>query len=361
MDGGGRRSRRARAGAFALRRRARVLALALAVAPLGRGGRGGPLEPPRWVRHALGDAFSRARSARPARRRRCPRGGCSSRRRAGTWIVRGDGTRLRLGLWTGATGRRGSLRGRLARARLKRGGAERARGLDHRGARDRGATRRGRPTVTGSPIGATTCWRSSRVTARAPASSPGPYGRSRPAAPGAPHTLAWVAASGRVEVRDVDRAPSSGARGPPSARCARSAGRPTAIACSRAERRRVVVLDVRGAAGLARAPAAGGRGSTRRRGRPAATASRWPSASPRRRASTSRARRSSPAGRSSPPPGRCARSPGRRTPAASSSAGRRPTNGSCSPHDRQRPITAIAGTPPLGQLRRPCSLGAARR
>ena len=54
--------------------------------------------------------------------------------------------------------------------------------------------------------------------------------------PGAPHTLAWVDASGHVEVRDVD----SGALVWRSARsvgaaCERSRGRPTAIACWRAE------------------------------------------------------------------------------------------------------------------------------
>ena len=79
------------------------------------------------------------------------------------------------------------------------------------------------------------------------ASSPGPCGRSAPAwRPGAPHTLAWVGASGRIEVRDVDtgalgvalvgsvgaatRAGVVGGRAPPPG----------------ARARRVVVLDVTG-------------------------------------------------------------------------------------------------------------------
>ena len=92
--------------------------------------------------------------------------------------------------------------------------------------------------------------------------------------PGAPHTLAWVDASGRVEVRDVD----SGAlvwrsRGERRRGDAHWRGRPTAIACWRAAPSASSSSTSTGKrAWRVRLPA--GARSARRRGRRAATGSR---------------------------------------------------------------------------------------
>ena len=85
-----RRSRRGRVVALALA--AVLVAAAVAVAA----------EPARWVRHALGDSVPSAPRARSSLGS-LPAGRLLVSSARGTWIVHGDGTRLRLGRWTAAT------------------------------------------------------------------------------------------------------------------------------------------------------------------------------------------------------------------------------------------------------------------
>ena len=302
MGAGGRRPRRARpaprgsaaregVGAGA---RGRLLAAAVAVAA----------EPPRWVRHALGDRVPSTPRVRSSL------GGAASRADA-RLLVAGDVDRARRRDAAAARAVDGRRPGRRAgstwppgagasSARWRRAGAWPGRSPRAGPC----ATRRGRPTATGSPIAATTRSPSS------PATGPGARVLAQPVRavapawrPGAPHTLAWVGASGRVEVRDVDT-------GALVWRSPASVGAVRALAWSadghrllaRGERR-VVVLDVPATRSWRVRLPRGRRGSTPPRGRRAATASRWRCARARRRASTSRARRWCRAGRSSPRPG----------------------------------------------------------
>ena len=179
---------------------------------------------------------SRARRASGRRSAALPAGRMLVSSSQGTWIVRGDGTRLRLGPWTGATWSPRGLyvaawRGRELSAVAPNGRvawtiAARGPVRDAAWSPDgyRIAYRRddALAVVAGDGTGA-------RVLAQ-PVRAVAPAWR-----PGAPHTLAWVGASGRVEVRDVDTGAlvvALAARA--SARCARWRGRPTAIACWRA-------------------------------------------------------------------------------------------------------------------------------
>jgi Tol biopolymer transport system component len=204
-------------------------------------------EPPRWVRHALGDAV------RPAPRPRSslgvlPAGRMLVSSSAGTWVVHGDGTRLRLGPWTAATW---SPRGLYV-------AAWRGRELSAVAPSGRVAwTIAARGTVrdaTWSPDGYRIAYRRDDVLAVVAGDGTGARVLARPVRavapawrPGVPHTLAWVAANGRVEVRDVDT-------GALAWRSRSSVGAVRALAWSadghrllaRGERR-VVVLDVRGA------------------------------------------------------------------------------------------------------------------
>jgi Tol biopolymer transport system component len=123
----------------------------------------------------------------------------------GTWIVRGDGTRLRLGPWTGSTWSPRGLyiaawRGRLLSAVAPNGRV--AWTIPARGpVRD----------VAWSPDGYRIAYRRDDVLAVVAGDGTGARvfaAPVRPVAPawrpGAPHTLAWVGARGRVEVADVD-------------------------------------------------------------------------------------------------------------------------------------------------------------
>jgi dipeptidyl aminopeptidase/acylaminoacyl peptidase len=184
------------------RRRGRVVALALATL-LAAAAVAVAAEPPRWVRHVLGDASS----ARPARVSlgALPAGRLLVSSARGTWIVRGDGTRLRLGPWTAATWSPRGLyiaawRGRELSAVAPDGRvawtlAAPAAVRDARWSPDgyRIAYRRadGLAVVAGDGTGPRVLAKSVRAVA--------PAWR-----PGEPHTLAWVGARGRVEVRDVD-------------------------------------------------------------------------------------------------------------------------------------------------------------
>jgi Tol biopolymer transport system component len=187
-----RRSRRGRVVALALA--AVLVAAAVAVAA----------EPPRWVRHALGDSVPSAPRARSSLGS-LPAGRLLVSSARGTWIVRGDGTRLRLGPWTAATWSPRGLyvaawRGRELSAVAPNGRvawtiAARGTVRDATWSPDgyRIAYRRGPvlAVVAGDGTGARVL--AEAVRAVAPAWRPG-----------APHTLAWVGTSGRVEVRDVD-------------------------------------------------------------------------------------------------------------------------------------------------------------
>jgi WD40-like Beta Propeller Repeat len=192
------RPRAARVG-----RRGRVLALALA-AVLVAAAVAVAAEPPRWVRHALGDAVPstpRAGSSLGS----LPAGRLLVSSARGTWIVRGDGTRLRLGPWTAAAW---SPRGLYV-------AAWRGRELSAVAPNGRVAwTIAARGTVrdaTWSPDGYRIAYRRDVVLAVVAGDGTGarvlaePVRAAAPAwRPGAPHTLAWVGASGRVEARDVD-------------------------------------------------------------------------------------------------------------------------------------------------------------
>jgi Tol biopolymer transport system component len=192
-----------RQGAARRSRRGRVIALALA-AVLVAAAVAVAAEPPRWVRHALGDAV------RPAPHVRSSLGSLPAGRllvssSQGTWIVRGDGTRQRLGPWTAATW---SPRGLYV-------AAWRGRELSAVAPNGRVAwTIAARGTVrdaTWSPDGYRIAYRRDDVLAVVAGDGTGarilaePVLAAAPAwRPGAPHTLAWVGARGRIDVRDVD-------------------------------------------------------------------------------------------------------------------------------------------------------------
>jgi len=229
-----RRSRRGRVLGLALA--AVLLAAAVAVAA----------EPPRWVRHALGDAAKPAPHARSSLAP-LPAGRMLVSSPAGTWIVRGDGTRLRLGPWTAATW---SPRGLYVAAwRGRELSAVAPSGRVAWTIAARGAVR----DATWSPDGYRIAYRRDDVLAVVAGDGTGARVLARPVRavapawrPGAPHTLAWVAASGRVEVRDVD----TGAlvwRSPSSVGAVRALGWSADghRLLARGDRR-VVVLDVRG-------------------------------------------------------------------------------------------------------------------
>ena len=187
-------------------RRGRVIALALA-AVLVAAAVAVAAEPPRFVRHVLGDAGS---SPRPrVSLGSLPAGRLLVSSSQGTWIVRGDGTRLRLGPWTAATW---SPRGLYV-------AAWRGRELSAVAPNGRVAwTIAARGTVrdaTWSPDGYRIAYRRDAVLAIVAGDGTGARILAQPVRavapawrPGAPHTLAWVGANGRVEVRDAD----SGAR-----------------------------------------------------------------------------------------------------------------------------------------------------
>jgi WD40 repeat protein len=202
-------------------------------------------QPPRWVRHALGEAHAPAKPR--ATLGPLPAGRLLVSSRAGTWIVRGDGTRLRLGPWTAATWSPHGLyvaasRGRTLSAVAPDGRVAwtwTARGTvrDAAWAPDgyRIAYRRddALAVIAGDGTGA-------RLLAQ-PVRAVAPAWR-----PGAPHTLAWVGSRGRVEVRDVDT-------GALVWRSAASVGRVRELAWSADGHRllargadRAVVLDVHG-------------------------------------------------------------------------------------------------------------------
>jgi hypothetical protein len=226
-------------------RRGRVLGLAFAVVLLAAAV-AVAAEPPRWVRHVLGDAVPSAPHARTSLGV-LPAGRLLVSSSAGTWIVRGDGTRLRLGPWTAATW---SPRGLYVAAwRGRELSAVAPNGRVAWTIAARGAVR----DATWSPDGYRIAYRRDDALAVVAGDGTGARVLAQPVRavapawrPGAPHTLAWVAANGRVEVRDVDtgalvwRSPSS-------------VGAVRALAWSadghrllaRGDRR-VVVLDVRG-------------------------------------------------------------------------------------------------------------------
>jgi hypothetical protein len=203
-------------------------------------------EPARWVRHALGDSVPSAPRARSSLGS-LPAGRLLVSSARGTWIVRGDGTRLRLGPWTAATWSPRGLyvaawRGRELSAVAPNGRvawtiAARGTVRDAAWSPDgyRIAYRRGPvlAVVAGDGTGARVLAEAVRTVA--------PAWR-----PGAPHTLAWVGTSGRVEVRDVDT-------GALVWRSSASVGAMTALAWSADGHRllargarRVVVFDVTG-------------------------------------------------------------------------------------------------------------------
>ena len=158
---------------------------------------------PRWVRSVLGAV----QAPHPARVSlgSLPAGRLLVSSSQGTWIVRGDGTRLRLGPWTAATWSPRGLyvaawRGRELSAVAPDGRvawtlAAPAAVRDARWSPDgyRIAYRRasGLAVVAGDGTGPRVL--AAQVRAVAPAWRPGE-----------PHTLAWVGAGGRVEARDVD-------------------------------------------------------------------------------------------------------------------------------------------------------------
>jgi hypothetical protein len=182
-------------------RRGRVLALAL-VTVLVAAAVAVAAQPPHWVRHVLGQvAAPHVRATLGP----LPAGRLLVSSSHGTWIVRGDGTRLRLGPWTGATW---SPRGLYVAAwRGRELSAVAPNGRVAWTIAARGPVR----DVAWSPDGYRIAYR--RDDALAVVAGDGTGARAlaqpvRPVAPawrpGAPHTLAWVGTSGRVEVRDVD-------------------------------------------------------------------------------------------------------------------------------------------------------------
>jgi Tol biopolymer transport system component len=236
---------RSRPRAARVGRRGRVLGLALA-AVLVAAAVAVAAEPPRWVRHALGDGVASAPRAGSSLGS-LPAGRLLVSSARGTWIVRGDGTRLRLGPWTRATWSPRGLyvaawRGRELSAVAPNGRVAwtiAARGTVH--------------DATWSPDGYRIAYRRDDVLAVVAGDGTGARILAHPARaaapawrPGAPHTLAWVGASGRIEVRDVDT-------GALVWRASASAGAVTALAWSADGHRllargarRVVVFDVTG-------------------------------------------------------------------------------------------------------------------
>ena len=174
-------------------RRGRVLALAL-VTVLVAAAVAVAAQPPRWVRHVLGSALApHVHSSLGA----LPAGRLLVSSAQGTWIVRGDGTRLRLGPWTAATW---SPRGLYVAAwRGRELSAVAPNGRVAWTIAARGPVR----DATWSPDGYRIAYR--RDDALAVVAGDGTGARVlaqpvRPVAPawrpGAPHTLAWVGASG---------------------------------------------------------------------------------------------------------------------------------------------------------------------
>jgi hypothetical protein len=225
-------------------RRGRVLALAFACV-LVAAAVAVAAEPPRFVRHVLGDSGSTPRPARSSLGA-LPAGRLLVSSARGTWIVRGDGTRLRLGPWTAATW---SPRGLYVAAwRGRELSAVAPNGRVAWTIAARGAVR----DATWSPDGFRIAYRRDDALAVVAGDGTGARVLAQPVRavtpawrPGAPHTLAWVGASGRIEVRDVDT-------GAPVWRAAASVGAVTALAWSADGHRllargarRVVVLDVR--------------------------------------------------------------------------------------------------------------------
>jgi Tol biopolymer transport system component len=234
------RPRAARVG-----RRGRVLALAL-VSVLVAAAVAVAAEPPRWVRHVLGDAVPSGPHARTSLGV-LPAGRMLVSSAHGTWIVHGDGTRLRLGPWTAATW---SPRGLYVAAwRGRELSAVAPNGRVAWTIAARGAVR----DATWSPDGYRIAYRRDDALAVVAGDGTGARVLAQPVRavapawrPGAPHTLAWVAANGRVEVRDVD----TGAlvwRSPSSVGAVRALGWSADghRLLARGDRR-VVVLDVRG-------------------------------------------------------------------------------------------------------------------
>jgi hypothetical protein len=191
-----------RPAATRFRRRGRVIALAFA-ALLVAAAVAVAAEPPKWVRHVLGDVGT-ARPV-PASLGSLPAGRLLVSSAHGTWIVRGDGTRLRLGPWTAATWSPRGLyvaawRGRELSAVAPDGRvawtlAAPATVRDARWSPDgyRIAYRRAGGLAVVAGDGTSPRVLAAKVRAVAPAWRPGE-----------PHTLAWVGARGQVEVRDAD-------------------------------------------------------------------------------------------------------------------------------------------------------------
>jgi hypothetical protein len=184
------------------RRRGRVVALALATL-LAVAAVAVASERPRWVRSVLGTV----ESPRPVRGSlgSLPAGRLLVSSTQGTWIVRGDGTRLRLGPWTAATW---SPRGLYIAA--WHGRELSAVAPDGRVAWTVAAPAAVRD-ARWSPDGYRIAYRRADGLAVVAGDGTGPRvvaATVRPVAPawrpGAPHTLAWVGPHGRVQVRDVD-------------------------------------------------------------------------------------------------------------------------------------------------------------
>jgi hypothetical protein len=184
------------------RRRGRVIVLAFAAALLGAAV-AVAADSPRWVRSVLGTVSS----PHPVRVSlgSLPAGRLLVSSPHGTWVVRGDGTRLRLGPWTAATW---SPRGLYIAA--WRGRELSAVAPDGRVAWTLAAPAAVRD-ARWSPDGYRIAYRRADGLAVVAGDGTGPRVLAspvRPAAPawrpGAPHTLAWVGARSRVEVRNVD-------------------------------------------------------------------------------------------------------------------------------------------------------------
>jgi WD40 repeat protein len=228
------RPRAARVG-----RRGRVLGLALAVVLLAAAV-AVAAQPPRWVRHVLGAAPAPAPQARLSLGP-LPAGRLLVSSSRGTWIVRGDGTRQRLGPWPAATW---SPRGLyIAAWRGRELSAVAPNGRVAWTIAARGPVR----DATWSPDGYRIAYRRDDALAVVAGDGTGARVLARPVRPvapawrpGAPHTLAWVGARGRVEVRDVDT-------GALVWRSGASAGAVTALAWS-ADGHRLLARGARGVA-----------------------------------------------------------------------------------------------------------------
>jgi dipeptidyl aminopeptidase/acylaminoacyl peptidase len=184
------------------RRRRKVLVIALATTLLAAAV-AVAAEPPRWVRHALGTVDK----PHPVRvsMGSLPAGRLLVSSAHGTWLVRGDGSRQRLGPWTAATW---SPRGLYLAA--WKGRELSAVAPDGRIAWTLAAPATVRD-VRWSPDGYRIAYRRAGGLAVVAGDGTGPRllaARSGPVAPawrpGTPHTLAWVTPRGSVEVRDVD-------------------------------------------------------------------------------------------------------------------------------------------------------------